>query len=81
MKYSMERQQYELSLLLKQGYYNYTYAYKDNKSDEVKCFNLEGSHHETENDYYIFVYHGRMNDRYDRLIGYQRFNSLLNRSY
>lgn len=81
MKYSMERQQYELTMLLKQGYYNYTYAYKDYQSNEVKCFNLEGSHHETENDYYIFVYHGRMNDRYDRLIGYQRFNSLLDRSY
>lgn len=81
MKYNMERQQYELTLLLKQGYYNFTYAYKDYNSTEIKPYNLEGSYHETENDYYIFVYHGRLNDRYDKLIGYQRFNSLADRGF
>lgn len=79
MNYSMERQQYELTLLLKQGYYNFIYAYKDHQTGEIRPYHLEGSHHETENDYYIYVYHGRINDRYDRLIGYQRFNSLTNR--
>ena len=81
MQYSMERNQYELTLLLKQGYYNYTYAYKDNASNEIKCYNLEGSHYETENDYQIYVYYGRMTDRYDRLIGYNEFNSLSDHSY
>ncbi|MBN2261303.1 MAG: DUF5103 domain-containing protein [Prolixibacteraceae bacterium] len=79
MKYNMDSGQYELALLLKQGYYNFTYAYKDYRSEQIKPYNLEGSHHETENDYYIFVYYGRMNDRYDRLIGYRRFNSLADR--
>jgi hypothetical protein len=79
LTYSMERQQYELTLLLKQGYYNFMYAYKDHQSAEIKPYHLEGSHHETENDYYVYVYHGRLTDRYDRLIGYQRFNSLANR--
>lgn len=81
MKYNFERQQYELTLLLKQGYYNFTYAYKDHQSTEIKSYNLEGSHYQTENDYYIYVYHGRLTDRYDRLVGYQQFNSLSNRSY
>lgn len=81
MKYNMELNQYEGTLLLKQGYYNFTYAYKDYSSNEVKCYNIEGSHYETENDYQIYVYYGMYTDRYDRLIGYQKFNSLSNRSY
>lgn len=81
MHYSLERHQYELTLLLKQGYYNYTYAYKDNNSNEIKCYNLEGSHNETENDYQLYVYYGKLTDRYDRLIGYEKFNTLTNRSY
>lgn len=81
MQYSFERQQYELNLLLKQGYYNYTFAYKDNSTNTIKCYNLEGSHNKTENDYQIYFYYGKLTDRYDRLIGYKKFNSLTNRSF
>lgn len=81
MRYNFDRSQYELSMLLKQGYYNYMYAYYDQISGRIKIENLEGSHYETENDYQIYVYHGRMTDRYDRLIGYKRFNSSIDRSY
>lgn len=80
MTWNFEKNQYELTLLLKQGYYNFTYGYKDNKETLVKCENLEGSHSETENDYQIYVYYGKITDRYDRLIGYQKFNSLTNRT-
>lgn len=80
MKWSFDRNQYELTLMLKQGYYNYNFAYKDYQSDKVKMHAFEGSYFETENDYYIYVYHGRITDRYDRLIGYQKFNSSLNRN-
>lgn len=81
MKWNMEKNQYELTMLLKQGFYNYAYAWKDISDGKVRTYAFEGSHFETENDYQIFVYHGRINDRFDRLIGYQKFNSLNNRSF
>jgi len=80
MVWNFEQNQYELTMLLKQGYYNFAYAYKDYKQPIVKMYNIEGSHFETENDYQIFVYYGRITDRYDRLIGYQLFNSQTSRS-
>lgn len=80
MVWNFERNQYELSLLLKQGYYNYMYGYVAGAESIVKCENIEGSHYETENEYQIFVYHGRIIDRYDRLIGYQKFNSQTDRA-
>jgi hypothetical protein len=81
MKWDMEKHQYELTLLLKQGFYNYCYAWKDFKENRIKVNALEGSFAETENDYQLFVYYGKITDRYDRLIGYDKFNSLVNRSY
>jgi hypothetical protein len=81
MTWNMKKDQYELTLLLKQGYYNFMYAYKDENEKNIKCENLEGSHYETENDYQIFVYYGKITDRYDRLIGYEKFNSLTKRNF
>jgi len=81
MKWNMEKGQYELSLLLKQGYYNYCYAWKDFIDKKIKLNALEGSHFETENDYYISVYYGKPTDRYDRLVGYQKFNSIKDRAF
>ncbi len=80
MKWNFEKKQYELEILLKQGYYNYCYAWKDFTTNKIKINALEGSHFETENDYYVYVYYGRFADRYDRLIGYQQFNSLKDRA-
>ncbi|MBN2805902.1 MAG: DUF5103 domain-containing protein [Prolixibacteraceae bacterium] len=81
MTWNFDTNCYELTMLLKQGYYNYQYAYKDDEEQLVKPENLEGSHFQTENDYQLFVYYGRITDRYDRLIGYQQFNSLLHRMF
>jgi hypothetical protein len=81
MKWNMDEKQYELTLLLKQGYYNYCYAWKDFTDNKIKLDALEGSHFETENDYFIYIYYGKMTDRYDRLIGYQKFNSLKDRAF
>lgn len=66
---------YELTLLLKQGYYNYQYVYVPAGSVVADAINLEGSFYETENDYQIFVYFKGMGDRYDRLVGFQELNS------
>ncbi|MCF8362117.1 MAG: DUF5103 domain-containing protein [Prolixibacteraceae bacterium] len=81
MSYNMEQKRYEHSIVLKQGSYSFLYAYKDDFTGKIKPYNIEGSHSETENDYQIFVYYGEISDRYDRLIGYNQFNSSRNRSY
>jgi hypothetical protein len=80
MKWNMDEKQYELALLIKQGYYNYCFAWKDFTDNKIKLNVLEGNHFETENDYYIYVYHGRLTDRFDRLVGYQKFNTLKDRA-
>jgi hypothetical protein len=66
---------YELSMLLKQGYYNYYFTVVDKNTSEKKTGAIEGNFYETENDYYIYVYFREPGSRYDRLIGYERINS------
>ncbi len=76
LQYNYKKFRYELSVYLKQGYYNYEYIYlndKDNKIDETF---IEGNHSETDNDYAIYVYHRGMGVRYDQLIGIKQLNSL-----
>jgi hypothetical protein len=78
MKYNPQSRCYEVLMLLKQGYYNYRYVAvksKDGKNISDHSF-LEGSHKQTENDYYIFVYHKSVSDNYDKLIGYKVLNSV-----
>jgi hypothetical protein len=36
---------------------------------------FEGNHYETENDYFIMVYHRPPGSRFDRLVGTQQINS------
>ena len=75
MVYSESRNQYELTLLLKQGYYNYwlvTWSPGERSADPSP---IEGSYYETENDYQIYLYHRPSGARYDRLIGYTLANS------
>lgn len=74
MKYNFDKKQYELTCLLKQGYYNYMFAIKSSNKP-FNCRLIEGSHFETTNDYYIFVYYGDYLSKYDRLIGYKKFNN------
>lgn len=75
MTWNFETGRYELSMLLKQGYYNYMYVYVPQGSKTADHTNLEGSFWETENDYQIFVYYRELSGRYDRLIGYRQVNS------
>ena len=79
MTWNFDTGAYELTMLLKQGYYNYMYVYVPQGSRTADHTNLEGSFWETENDYQIFVYYRDRAARYDRLIGYRQLNSLLNR--
>lgn len=76
MIYNPVNKAYELTLLLKQGYYNYRYEFLKNSSSEGDPSLTEGNHYETENDYIILVYYHGTRIRYDRIIGYQIVNSL-----
>ncbi len=80
MTWNFETSRYELTLLLKQGYYNFQYVYVEKGSAVADNKNIEGSFWETENDYQIFVYFKGIAGRYDRLVGYQMLNSLENRN-
>lgn len=75
MAWNFDTSVYELSMLLKQGYYNYQYVYVPEGSLVADHTNLEGSFWETENDYQLFVYYSDFAARYDRLVGYRLFNS------
>ncbi len=76
MTYDFDLQQYTATLYLKQGYYNYMYAFVSAGST-VADFNFgEGDHFETENDYILLIYHHEYDRNYDRLIGCSVFNSM-----
>ncbi len=76
MTYNADSSAYKLTLLLKQGYYNYEYGVKKKGADTVDIDLTEGNHYETENDYIILVYFHSTTSRHERLIGYQIANSL-----
>lgn len=79
MTWNFDTSAYELTLLLKQGYYNYMYVYVPQGSAVADHKNLEGSFWQTENDYQIFVYFREIAGRYDQLVGYRQLNSKTNR--
>ncbi|MBK7669398.1 MAG: DUF5103 domain-containing protein [Sphingobacteriaceae bacterium] len=78
MTYNYKRQGYECNLYVKQGYYNYIYAFLKDKSKAGDETLTEGNHWETENDYIIYVYHRQRGTYYDQLIGMRKFNSRKN---
>jgi hypothetical protein len=70
MTYNSESGRYEKALLLKQGLYNYEYAFVADGSSRGTVRPAEGSHFQTENEYAILVYYRPSGARYDRLIGH-----------
>jgi len=81
MIYNPEKEQYECTLMLKQGWYNYEYVFLKDGDTEVNTAIFEGSHYETENDYLILVYYRNPLDRYDRIIGTKITNTLNRLTY
>lgn len=69
MTYNAEVHQYEKSVLLKQGSYNYQYLFVPNGQTQGETGPIEGNFYQTENEYSIYVYYCPMGARYDRLIG------------
>jgi hypothetical protein len=76
MTYDYEQEKYTLTLLLKQGYYNYQYLVKEKSSHQGSLMPVEGSFGRTENDYLIMIYYRPAGGRYDRLLGTTLVNSL-----
>jgi hypothetical protein len=81
MTYNFSEEQYECTILLKQGWYDYEYVFLKNGDTEGVASLFEGSHYETENDYQVIVYYRNPLDRYDRIIGSATVNTLNRLSY
>ena len=69
MTYNYEKKAYETTLYLKQGYYSYLYAFLPHGAAAADVSFLEGTHAQTLNFYYIFVYYRAAGTVYDQLVG------------
>lgn len=76
MNYNRENKQYECTMLLKQGWYNYEFVFLKDGNTNGTASLFEGSHYETENDYLVLVYYRNPRERYDRVIGTVTANTL-----
>ena len=68
MQYNYEENAYLGSILLKQGFYNYTFATVDTEN-YVNTNDINGSFYETENEYSVIVYYKPFGSFYERVIG------------
>lgn len=71
MRYDSAQGVYDVSILLKQGWYDYQYLIQ---SRALPPYQLEGTHYETENSYEILVYYRPFRPNADLLIGYVRLD-------
>jgi len=81
MTFNSEKAQYECTILLKQGWYNYEYVLLKEGEETTVESKFEGSHYETENDYMAVVYYRNPRGRYDRVLGTGSVNTLNRISY
>jgi hypothetical protein len=68
MVYDSKTGLYSTSILMKQGWYDYHYAFSTAKGYDSES--IEGSYFETENEYEVLVYYRALGSRYDQLVGY-----------
>jgi len=66
--YNKDSGLYEATLLIKQGFYNYQYV-TQTKNGKISNHEIDGSHHQTENDYTVLVYYKKFGSRYTQVIG------------
>lgn len=76
LSYNLQQKRYETTLLLKQGYYNYTIV-TENKKGEIEFGRFDGFHSMTENEYQIFIYYQSPSERHQRLIAASNLSGLL----
>ncbi len=75
MEYNYKKKTYEKKLMLKQGYYEYQYVYKEDGQAAGDETLIEGSHYDTENEYTIYVYDSSLRNNYDQLIAVKKFGT------
>ena len=77
MAYDAVKGVYTKTLLLKQGYYSYTYVTKDNKNKNARADAslTDGNYWETENEYSVLFYYRSFSSRHDELVGITTINS------
>lgn len=68
MQYDAMNEEYSLTLLLKQGAYNYQYLAGSGNIYTPAL--TEGNYYQTENEYSIYVYYRPLGTRYDLLVGF-----------
>lgn len=68
--YDAGRKQFYGNLMLKQGLYDYEYAWFNNETKTLESKPFEGSFFQAENSYQIFVYYRRPGARWETLVGY-----------
>lgn len=69
MVYNPQSGQYEKTLFLKQGSYNYQYLFLPDGASTATAAPIEGNYYQTVNEYLVKVYHRPQSERYDKLIG------------
>lgn len=74
LTYNKKSGLYECEILLKQGFYNFQYVTK-NKNGEISNHDIDGSFHQTENDYTVIIYYKKFGSRYTQAIGVGLGNS------
>lgn len=69
MQYNFGARGYELSLFLKQGYYNYLYGIRERGNPAASTELTEGNHWDTLNEYLVLFYYRQPGTSHDQLIG------------
>ena len=77
MTYNKMKRGYECVLYLKQGYYNYQYAFMKDGETHADEYVPEVMNQETENDYWILIYFRKTGARTDEIVAVKRLNSRL----
>ncbi|MDR1678632.1 MAG: DUF5103 domain-containing protein [Prevotellaceae bacterium] len=75
MDYNTQNKQFEQTVLLKQGGYNYLFVFRPEGSTAASAERIENSYWQTRNEYSIYVYHRPFGERYDRLIAVRTLQS------
>lgn len=71
MEYNLLEHAYEIVLPLKQGSYNYQYLFVHDGETVGRSLPSEGSFHQTENEYSVYIYNRPFGSRYDKLVGFK----------
>ncbi len=68
MQYHPKEKMYTGEILLKQGFYNYTFATLDT-NDHLNTNDVNGTFYQTENEYTVIIYYKPFGSFYERVIG------------